>query len=158
MAIRSVYFKPLENKSKSPAFSSKSKMLHLLGKFVVEEVKKEIGRLPYDGKPRMKKSVSYKVLPNSVAVESNHPAFTFVELGVKPHVMTYVKNKVIPIAIEDLKNPTRRDIRQGVGFRKVTGHPTHPGMPAEHFVRQAVERAKDRFLAEWQKSNMDTLA
>lgn len=157
MAIRSVYFKPVKKKVNNNAFFSKTKMLHRLGQLIVAEVKKEIGRLPYDGKSRMKRSVTYKVLPNSVAVVSDHPAFTYIELGVAPHVMRYVKDRVVPIALKDLKNPTSRDIHQGVGFRKVSDQPQHPGMQAEHFVRKAVERAKAKFVEEWKKSTLDNL-
>jgi hypothetical protein len=127
-------------------------MLHYLGRLAVAEIKKEINKLPYDGKANIKRSIRYKVTSNTITLEGNHPAFKFIEKGVRPHVMKYVANRVVPIALEDLHSPTIRDIRQGIGFRKTGDKPQHPGLPAEHFVKHAVARARQQFMDEWKKT------
>lgn len=152
-----VYFKPLLKGRPRPIAATQAKILHQLGKYALEEIKKEVNRSTLDNKLEIKKSLKYKVYPSSVTISSDHPAFTFLENGVRPHTMAYVRNKVIPIELEDLRGfPTQRERRQGIAFRrtgiyksksgKVLPDPKHPGYPAQHFVRNGIRRAKERIV------------
>lgn len=151
-----IYFQPVRKKAGVSPMVGTSKLLTRLARIAVEEIRREVDRLPYDGKQNIKRSIHYKVLPSSVTITSDHPAFKFVEEGVRPHVMKYVKNRLVKIDIADLHNPTARDYRQGYGIRKTSKRPFNPGMPAEHFVKHGIARARLRFMEELQKQFLGT--
>lgn len=125
------------------AVAREVKHMAMLARFVVDELKKAIDRTPLENKGRIKASISYRVYPTHVSIVSEHPAF-YLDMGVEPHRMAYVGNKVIPIKLEDVRRPTPKDRRQGVAFR-VVHNPQHPGYPALKFVEKAVEAAEYRF-------------
>jgi len=115
---------------------------------VVAAIKKEIDRTPIKGKGKIKRSIRYKVLPDSILIQSDHPAF-YLDTGVKPYTMVYVRNRVIPIELDVLEKPTPKDVRQGVGFRTIKAKPPkHPGYDALDFVKKGVLVARKQFFEE----------
>lgn len=122
-----------------------SKLLGMLGKLTVEELRKAVDMTTLTNKKGIKKSIHYKVIRGKyVRIVSEHPAF-LLDVGVHPHKMTYIKNKVVPIPLDKARNPTERDKKRGVALRYMVD-PKHPGYEALKFVEPALQRAQDRFV------------
>tara|TARA_B100000745_G_scaffold300573_1_gene255440 strand:+ start:7145 stop:7582 length:438 start_codon:yes stop_codon:yes gene_type:complete len=121
-----------------------TRIYSLLGQYLKEELFAAIDRLPYPNKPALKSSISFKVTVKSLIFVSEHPRF-YMMFGVEPHKMTYVRNRVIPIKLKYARNPTPRDIRQGVAFR-VVDLPDHPGVKANPMIEKALKQAEFRLV------------
>ena len=145
-----VYFKPLSRKVKTPPARYRTQLLHKLGKYLIEEIKKQIDRSDMKTKGNIKRSLRYKVGPSSVIISSDHPAFKFLERGIRPHKMIYVRNKLVPIDLADLKNPTWADFRRGVGLRQLGDNPQHPGIDPMNFVKKGLKIARQRLMVDIQ--------
>ena len=118
-----------------------TRLLSRLAVHLRRELLKQIDRLPKKNKTEIKQSLQFRITPKSLIVSSEHPEFA-LSFGVKPHKMTYVKNRVIPIPIEYALNPTPRDLKHGVAFR-IVDSPDHPGYEGNNFVTKALAKAEE---------------
>lgn len=147
-----VYYKPLTRgraATQPPLPTDKKvKVLHRLGQLALEEIRREVDRSDLNSKRDIKGSLQYLVKPNSVTVKSDHPTFTFLEEGVRPHAMRYAKNKVVAINLNDLHHKTLEDVARGVGFRRTGDDPQHPGVPPMRLVKRGLDRARQRLIEE----------
>ena len=138
----------VENRTEPLKIMSKIKMLKRLGVLVIEELKKAIDKTDIEHRVEIKKSLSFKIQANLLVISSDHPAF-YLESEVRPHRMTYVRNRVIPIALKDLNTrPTRREKRKGVAFRTLGANPSHPGSEPLNLVSTAIKEAQERLVVE----------
>jgi len=128
--------------------ANENRMLVRLGQLTVEELKIAIGKTNLENKEEIKRSIKWKMLPGKILVYSDHPSF-YLDQGVKPHQMRYVRNRVIPIDLKSLKAiPTARERRRGVAFRRLSDNPKHPGIDPLNFVADAMEKAQNRLAVE----------
>lgn len=90
---------------------------------------------------RLKFAMSLYVRENpdgSVTIESTHPAFRYLDLGVRPHLMTYLVGKTVPL---------KDNVTGKVLFRRVTlasiarGSWHHPGIIPQKYIETAVREA-----------------
>jgi len=151
-----IYFKPLLRGRPRPIATTQTKLLHRLGEYTIEEIRHEIDRSGLKSKKNIKNSLKYKVGPSSVTIWSDHPAFEFIEKGVKPHDMRYVKNKPVPMDPDDMHHPTLRDRLRRIGFRTLEGVHKHPGIKAHHFARKGIKAARARLASEITSAAMMT--
>ncbi|MEM5866646.1 MAG: hypothetical protein QXG39_01865 [Candidatus Aenigmatarchaeota archaeon] len=74
-----------------------------------------------------------------VIVVSDHPAFTFLDRGVRPHVMDYLRGKVVPIRTKEgrviFRTVSDKSLREGKW--------RHKGIPAQRYIETAISKLKD---------------
>ena len=123
------------------------RMLARLGELCVEELKTAIDKTDLNNKEGIKRSIKWKLLPGKVLIQSDHPAF-YLDQGVRPHQMRYVRNKLVPFDPKTLKQVNPSERHKGVAFRRLGLTPQHPGYEALNFVEEAMAKAQDRLAIE----------
>jgi hypothetical protein len=133
---------------KNPDRLSEMSLLKRLAQLAIEEIKNAIDHTPLSNKSEIKRSIRFKLMPGKAVLQSEHPAF-YLDVGVKPHKMIYLKNKIIPIDLKHLKaRPTYKELSRGVAFRTIRESPDSPGYPGLHFIEKAIEKAQNRLVDE----------
>jgi len=101
---------------------------------------KLISLLQASGYHRIAHSVSVKVVGNRIVIEVKHPAFEYLDRGVRPFQMI-PHGKVVPIKrgyTVIFRTLSAKSVQEGKW--------RHPGIPAHRFTQRAVNEALNQMV------------
>jgi len=79
-------------------------------------------------------NVYYDPMKDDFIIESNHPGFKYLDKGVRPHIMSYLLDRTVPIKS-----------KEGMIFRRVSakslleGKWRHSGIPPQRYIDKTVD-------------------